>query len=380
MSHELVLTNARVVERRATVARTVCVTGGAIVDVTRGLSAARAALDLEGDYLLPGLVELHTDMLEKHAVPRPGVAWPALAAVMAHDAQLATAGITTVLDGLAVGYVVDTIERPRNPRPFAEAIRSAQDQRLLRAEHFFHMRCEVSTAYVIEDFAPFVEDPLVRLVSLMDHTPGQRQFVRVEKYREYNQGKYRLSDGQLDELIAKRQADQARYGDRHRAAIVRLCHKRGLPLASHDDTTVRHVEEAVEAGVVIAEFPTTVVAARAARSYGLAVVAGAPNLVLGGSHSGNVSVAHLAVQGLLDILSSDYVPASALHAALLLHCRHGLPLPEAVATVTASPAQRAALTDRGEIAPGKRADLVRVRLVGELPIVLGVWRAGRRIA
>ncbi len=185
-------------------ARTVCVTGGAIVDVTRRLSAVRGALDLEGDYLLPGLVELHTDMLEKHAVPRPGVAWPAQAAVMAHDAQLAAAGITTVLDGLAVGYVVDTIERPRNPRPFAEAIRSAQDQRLLRAEHFFHMRCEVSTAYVIEDFAPFVEDPLVRLVSLMDHTPGQRQFVRVEKYREYNQGKYRLTDGQLDELIAKR--------------------------------------------------------------------------------------------------------------------------------------------------------------------------------
>ena len=380
MSHELVLTNARVVERHALVARTVRVTDGTIDEVTGGLSAVRGALDLEGDYLLPGLVELHTDMLEKHAVPRPAVAWPPLAAVVAHDAQLAAGGITTVLDGLAVGYVVDTIERPRNPRPFAEAIRSAQDQDLLRAEHFFHMRCEVSTAYVLEDFASFVEDPLVRLVSLMDHTPGQRQFVRVDKYREYNQGKYRLTDRQLDELIAKRQADQARYGDRHRAAIVRLCHKHGLPLASHDDTTPRHVEEAVEAGVVIAEFPTTVDAARAARSYGLAVVAGAPNLVLGGSHSGNVSAADLVGHGLLDILSSDYVPASALHAAFLLHGRHGLSLPEAIATVTASPAQRAALTDRGEISPSKRADLVRVRLVDELPIVRGVWRAGRRIA
>ncbi|MGH7333192.1 MAG: alpha-D-ribose 1-methylphosphonate 5-triphosphate diphosphatase [Candidatus Rokuibacteriota bacterium] len=218
--------------------------------------------------------------------------------------------ITTVLDGLAVGYVVDTLERPRDPRPFAEAIRSAQKQRILRAEHFFHMRCEVSTAYVLEDFAPFVEDPLVRLVSLMDHTPGQRQFVRVEKYREYNQGKYRLTDGQLDELIAKRRADQAVYGDRHRAAIVRLCHKHGLPLASHDDTTPRHVEEAVEAGVVIAEFPTTLDAARTAKTYGLAVGAGAPNLVLGTSHSGNVAAAELVANGLLDILSSDCAGSS----------------------------------------------------------------------
>ncbi len=117
-------------------------------------------------------------MLEKHAVPRPRVQWPTVAAVMAHDAQLAAAGITTVLDGLAVGYVVDTLERPRDPRPFAEAIRHAQAGGLLRSEHFFHMRCEVSTEHVLADFAPFVEDPLVRLVSLMDHTPGQRQFVR----------------------------------------------------------------------------------------------------------------------------------------------------------------------------------------------------------
>jgi alpha-D-ribose 1-methylphosphonate 5-triphosphate diphosphatase len=380
MSGELVLTNGRVVERHATVAGTVRVADETIVEVSRGSSRAPGALDLEGDYLLPGLVELHTDMLEKHAVPRPGVAWPLLAAVLAHDAQLAAAGITTVLDGLAVGYVVDTLERPRDPRPFAEAIRAAQAQHLLRAEHFFHMRCEVSTAWVLGDFEPVATDPLVRLVSLMDHTPGQRQYVRVEKYREYNHGKYGLNDEQLDQLIAKRLADQAEYGDRHRAAIVKLCAKHGLPLASHDDTTRRHVEQAAEDGVVIAEFPTTLEAAQAARAYGLAVVAGAPNLVLGGSHAGNVSAAELAAHGLLDILSSDYVPTSTLHGAFLLHRRHRLPLPEAVATVTATPAQRAGLTDRGEIAAGKRADLVRVHLAGELPVVAGVWRQGRRIA
>ena len=379
MSSEMVFTSARVVTRHECFAGTVRITEETIGEVAPGRCRLQGALDLEGDYLLPGLVELHTDMLEKHAVPRPKVQWPLLASVMAHDAQLAAAGITTVLDGLAVGYVVDTLERPRNPRPFADAIRRAQAGGLLRAEHFFHMRCEVSTEHVLEDFAPFVEDPLVRLVSLMDHTPGQRQFVNVDKYREYNQGKYGLSDTELDALIAKRREDQTRYGERHRAAIVRICGKYGLPLASHDDATRAHVEEAVQAGVVIAEFPTTREAAAAAKFYGLAVVAGAPNLVLGQSHSGNVSAAELAAGGLLDILSSDYVPASLLQAAFLLH-EGGMSLAAAVATVTVTPAERAALSDRGEIVAGKRADLLRVRLIEGVPVVREVWRAGRRIA
>jgi alpha-D-ribose 1-methylphosphonate 5-triphosphate diphosphatase len=242
------------------------------------------------------------------------------------------------------------------------------------------MRCEISTEWVVRDFAPFASDPMVRLVSLMDHTPGQRQYASVEKYREYNQGRYGLTDGQIDDLIDKRLADQATYADRHRASIIALCQDRGVPLASHDDATAEHVEEAAAAGVAIAEFPTTLAAARAARAHGLAVVAGAPNLVCGRSHSGNISAVELVEAGLLDVLSSDYVPASALHGAFVLRARHGLPLPAAVAMVTSTPAQRVGLDDRGEIAPGKRGDLVRVRVVRDIPVVGGVWRLGGRIA
>lgn len=380
MSGRMVLTNAQVVTRHDVFCGTVVVEDGLVCAVESGGGAGPGALDLGGDYLLPGIVELHTDVLEKHWAPRPGVQWPATAAVAAHDAQLASAGITTVLDGLAVGYIIETGQRPRDPAPFARAIRSAQEAGLLRCEHFLHMRCEVSTEWVLRDFEPFAADPMVRLVSLMDHTPGQRQFVRVDKYREYNQGKYGLSDAQMDELIEKRLADQVRYGARHRAAIVGLCQKRGLPLASHDDATVAHVEEAVGEGAAVAEFPTTLEAARAARAYGLAIVAGAPNLVCGRSHSGNVSAAELARHGLLDVLSSDYVPASALHGAFLLHFEHGMPLPAAVATVSLTPAHRVGLDDRGEIAPGKRADLIRVRGVDDLAVVSAVWREGERIA
>jgi alpha-D-ribose 1-methylphosphonate 5-triphosphate diphosphatase len=213
----------------------------------------------------------------------------------------------------------------------------------------------------------------------MDHSPGQRQFTNVAKYREYNQGKYGLSDAEIDALIEKRIADRAKYGDIHRAALLRLCESGRVPLASHDDATTAHVEEAAKAGMVIAEFPTSLEAARTAKAYGLAIIAGAPNLVMGRSHSGNVSAAELAAEHLLDVLSSDYVPASALHGAFLLHCGHGWTLPDALACVTATPAERVGLDDRGEVAPGRIADLVRVRLVGELPLVVAVWREGHRV-
>src|SRR5215470_6009131 len=225
----------------------VTIAGGRIVDVAPARATASAAVDLEGDCLIPGIVELHTDVLEKHAFPRPGARWPEVAAVVAHDAQLISAGITTVLDSLAVGYVYDGGQRARDPLALIGAIRAARDRGLLKADHLLHLRCEVSTEHVVSDFAPHTADPLLRLVSVMDHAPGQRQFTNVAKYREYNQGKYGLSDAQIDTLIEKRIADREMYGDVHRAALLRLCETSRVPLASHDDATVAHVEEAVKA-------------------------------------------------------------------------------------------------------------------------------------
>jgi len=377
---ELRLCNARLVTRDEVVVGLLTAEGDRIAEVAPGVATMRGAVDCEGDWIVPGLVELHTDVLERHAFPRPGVQWPEEAAVLAYDGQLATAGITTSFDSLAIGYVFDTGQRPRDPRPLAEAIRTTQARGLLRADHFLHIRCEVGTDQVVNDFEPFLDDPLVRLVSLMDHTPGQRQYVSLDRYRQFYQGKYGLSDVQMAALIEARLADQVRYSAAHREAITRLCQERRLTLVSHDDATLAHAEEAAKAGTSIAEFPTTLEAARAARAYGLAILVGAPNLVCGRSHSGNIAAGELARHELLDILSSDYVPAALLHAAVLLHSRLGWPLPAALATVTATPAERAGLEDRGEIAPGRRADLVRFRLVEGLPVIRSVWRKGQRIA
>jgi alpha-D-ribose 1-methylphosphonate 5-triphosphate diphosphatase len=380
MSDEMILTNAEIVTESEQFLGTVHVRGGVIAAVEPGRSTAPGALDLEGDLLLPGLIELHTDNLEKHAAPRPGVRWPMRAAVLAHDAQIAAAGITTVFDALTVAEVRDSPIRAEMLDDAANCIVAAQAANLLRAEHFLHMRCEVGHSEVVEIFEPFLANPLVRLVSLMDHTPGQRQFSSLEKYFEYYQGKFGYTEAQMRDLVERRIAEQKLNSDKHRREIAALCVDRGLPTASHDDATLDHIDEAAAYGMTIAEFPTTREAAEAAHRRSMAVVMGAPNVVRGGSHSGNIAAAELAAADLLDILSSDYVPSSLLHSAFMLHDKLDLPLPEVIAKISLNPAQMLRLDDRGAIAPGKRADLIRIIVAEGLPVVRQVWRSGQRVA
>ncbi|MBS3918616.1 MAG: alpha-D-ribose 1-methylphosphonate 5-triphosphate diphosphatase [Deltaproteobacteria bacterium] len=379
MKKEIIFTHAQVVTPDEVFRGAVRVTDGKIHTIDRGRSKQSAYIDLEGDFLLPGLIELHTDNLEKHFSPRPGVRWPSMAAILSHDASVVAAGITTVLDALAVGDTLEDSARLRDLREMADAVKSAQKYGFLRAEHLLHMRCEIGYPQVLEMFDFFLHDPDVKLVSLMDHTPGQRQFTKVEKLFQYYQGRYGLTVGQMERLIHNRQKNQKTYASKHRTALVEMCRKRGIPLASHDDTTLDHVMESASEGIVICEFPTTVEAAEAARNHGLSILMGCPNLVLGGSHSGNVSALELARRGLLDILSSDYVPASLIHGAFLLHQELGISLPDAFATVTVNPARIAKLDDRGSIQSGKRADLIQVRMDHTLPVVRKVWRCGERV-
>jgi alpha-D-ribose 1-methylphosphonate 5-triphosphate diphosphatase len=229
-------------------------------------------------------------------------------------------------------------------------------------------------------FEPLLEEPHLKQVSLMDHTPGQRQWHDIDKYRTFPRGRTEASEEEFQALIERRIGEQELYADQHREAILALVRGRPITLASHDDTTVEHVEEAAAGGITISEFPTTHAAAEAARAHGISVVMGAPNLVLGGSHSGNVSAQRLVEHGLLDALSSDYVPVSMLHGAFQLHHQLGMPLPQAIAPVSRNPAAMIGLDDRGTIAAGLRADLVRARLIADTPSVIAVWRHGERVA
>ncbi|WP_122563092.1 alpha-D-ribose 1-methylphosphonate 5-triphosphate diphosphatase, partial [Pseudomonas viridiflava] len=372
--------NARVVTGDAVFSGTVVVRDGLIAEVDSGRSPLSQAQDMQGDYLLPGLIELHTDNLEKHLSPRPGVDWPSTSAVISHDAQIVAAGITTVFDALSIGDINPKGKRMQQLPSMLAAIAAASDAGLTRAEHLLHLRCEVSHPDTLSVFRDLVDQPLVKLVSVMDHAPGQRQFALESKYREYYMGKYHMSSQEMDGFIVEQVANSIEYADRYRRAIVELCLARGLSIASHDDATMAHVEESAGFGMNIAEFPTTLEAARGCRRLGMSVLMGAPNIVRGGSHSGNVAAASLAKEGLLDILSSDYYPASLLQSAFMLAEQdNDCGLPQAMNMVSRTPALAAGLADRGEIRIGLRADLIQARSHGNLPVIDKVWRQGKRV-
>jgi alpha-D-ribose 1-methylphosphonate 5-triphosphate diphosphatase len=376
---EIVFKNAAVVLPDEVVEGTVVVAGGKIRDVARG-DVRGPGEDLGGDYLLPGLVELHTDHLESHLQPRPKVRWPAASAVSAFDAQVAASGITTVFDCIRAGRDIDHGSAKDDVVETLGALKRAGDLGLLRAEHRLHVRCEVCVEDVLDITRHAVSTHPVHLISLMDHTPGARQFRAMHLWRTYYGGKTGLPADELDKLIERKLEQYNRNYTRHRKELVALAKENGIVLASHDDTTVEHVEESIADEVAIAEFPTTLEAAKRSHEADVKVVMGAPNIVRGGSHSGNVAAETLAREGVLDILSSDYVPASLLLGAFHIAQRiDGISLPEALRTVTVNPARAARLDDRGEIAVGKRADLVRVRVVDNLPIVREVYREGNRV-
>jgi alpha-D-ribose 1-methylphosphonate 5-triphosphate diphosphatase len=374
---EFVLAHAHVVLADRVVAGWVAVADGAIAEIGEG--EARG-IDCGGDFLIPGLIELHTDHLEPHLQPRPAVAWNMMAAVLAYDAQIAAAGITTVFDSLRVGSASDTDMLSPQVDRLVETIRTARELDVLRADHLTHLRCEIATPDVIAMAARLLDDHSVHLISLMDHTPGQRQFRDLDKMRTYYARHGYTTVAGFDAFVNVRLDMHRQYSLANRRRLVELAHAKGAAIASHDDDSVAHVEEAIADRVSIAEFPTTIEAARASHTAGIKVLMGAPNLVRGGSHSGNVAAQDLAEAGVLDILSSDYVPASLLLAAFELPTRvPQLDLPHAIRLVTKNPAEATGMADRGEIAPGKRADLVRVAKAGEVPVVRCVWRQGARV-
>ncbi|MGV8831654.1 MAG: alpha-D-ribose 1-methylphosphonate 5-triphosphate diphosphatase [Devosia sp.] len=371
--------NARIVLADQVIDGSVRFVDGLITAIDEG--ASTTGEDFGGDYLIAGLVELHTDHLENHYRPRPGVFWDPMAALHAHDVQIAGSGITTVFDAVRIGSDNDLPDMFEHAMGMVQAVRTARDAGWLRADHLIHLRCELPSADVVAHFEGLCAHPTTRLISLMDHTPGQRQFTSMDAYKLFYAKQLGVTPEETERYLAAALAQHQRYSQPNRRILVARAHELGLAMASHDDATLAHVEEGIEDGVAIAEFPTTLEAAAAAHDGGLAILMGAPNVVRGKSHSGNISATDLVRAGLLDILSSDYVPYALLQAAFVLPQRvKGLGLPAALATVTRNPANAAGLSDRGEVAVGKRADLVRVRVIDGLPTVRGVWRQGNRVS
>lgn len=377
---QTILANAKLVLPTEVIHGSLLIENGHITAIDQGAAVARGAIDCAGDLVMPGLIELHTDNLERHMAPRPGVNWPHASAIIAHDGELASTGITTVFDALRVGSVVSNTKANYGEyaRLLADEILGLRAMGALRISHFLHLRAEVCSETLIDELNKFGPDDRIGIVSLMDHTPGQRQFRDVTQLRAYVCGKHGLSEGEFENHIAGQIELSSRLGQAHERAAVAAARRYGAVLASHDDTTADQVAISARHGAHFAEFPTTVEAARACRDHGIKVMMGAPNLIRGGSHSGNVAASILAEADMLDILSSDYVPSALLSAALLLGDLWG-DVARGLRSVTAAPAETVGLTDRGQLALGLRGDVIRVARVAGAAALRGTWVLGNRI-
>ena len=381
MTQDITLANARIILADEVIRGSILLRDGIIADISQGTSVPAGATDCAGDFLCPGLIELHTDNLERHITPRPKVDWPHRAAIVAHDREMAATGITTVFDAIRVGSIVSETHKRHGKyaREMADEILQMRDAGALKISHHIHLRAEICSETLLDELDEFGEKDREGIVSLMDHTPGQRQFRDLQKFEEYVCGKHNLDRAGFKDYMDFLYALQDRLGVAHEAGAVAASRRYGATLASHDDTTAEQVATSAAHGVTFAEFPTTVEAAEACHQADIATIMGAPNLVRGGSHSGNVAAAELATLDRLDILSSDYVPAALLIGAVQLS-QIWDDWAKGIATVSANAARCVNLDDRGVIALGKRADILRFSMLHDVPVLGQVWAAGQQVA
>ncbi len=347
--------------------------GGRVLAMGADAGAAAMVTDLRGHWLLPGLVDLHCDALEKELEPRPGVFFGEGFAVANADKRNAAAGITTVHHAISFAHDELGVRNVRLAASLALALHRFQTHALVNNR--VHARYEITDPAGEPVLRELLSAGVVDLLSFMDHSPGQGQFRTPEAYRDYVMRTYHCSAAEAERMADAKRGQREPARDRA-LALWGLARAAGVRLASHDDDSAGRVATMAAMGASIAEFPVNVEAATAARAAGLVTVFGAPNILRGGSQSGNMRALAAVQQGLADCLCADYAPAAMLAAAFRLPAVSALSLPEAVRMVTRAPALAAGLEDRGQIAPGLRADLIAVREVDGLPQVTHVWRAG----
>ncbi|MFD2024544.1 alpha-D-ribose 1-methylphosphonate 5-triphosphate diphosphatase [Promicromonospora aerolata] len=354
---------------------------GRIVEVGPRPPGARADLDGRGALCLPGLVDVHTDVLAHERRPRPGADLPLDLAVRTATERLAGCGVLTAFHGVPFGAhtPVGLPAGLPGPEVLLEALRAPEARASgTRVLHRLDIRSPAGLPALEAALAQAPTDDAPPLVSHEDHTPGIGQYADPTAMERWLVGREGFSAADARTHVRSWRTEREGRSDVAAATLARLgdlARAGRVQLAGHDPESTGDVEALVARGGVVAEFPTTVEAARAARAHGLAVVAGAPNAVRGGSHTANVSARELVALGLVDALASDYVPATLL-AAIEVLVREGLAdLPRAVALVTSGPARAAGLDDRGSLTPGARADVVLVRTLGRWPSVVATLRA-----
>jgi alpha-D-ribose 1-methylphosphonate 5-triphosphate diphosphatase len=374
MKNHFYLTGAQIVLPNETLNdAAVLIEEGVITAIDPASHQGATEVSLKGCMLMPGMIDLHCDALEKEAEPRPGVHFPFDFACAQADKRNAAAGITTVFHALSFANAELGVRNNATAAELARAIHVWQAHALI--DNRVHARYEITDITAPPVLHELIANGEVHLLSFMDHTPGQGQFKEVDAYRNYLARTYKKDAAEIEALLADKLA-QGEGAFERMASLSTAARAAGVPLASHDDDRPEKVDIVKGLGVAVSEFPINLETAQAARAAGLATLFGAPNILRGKSQSGSMRALDAVLADVADCLCGDYSPAALLPAVLRLPELAGIPLHEAVALVTRNPARAVGLSDRGEIMVGKRADLVAVRTLGHLPQAARVWSAG----
>jgi len=350
----------------------------AIADTAEG---ADDILDAQGAFITPGFIDVHSDRIEQFMQPRPTAQMDFELALKECERELLTCGITTIYHSMSLMkdefFGASPLRTRANIRKFSDLLGSIHDRDHL-IHHRFHLRIEIDNLQAFEIVKDMIESKKVHEISFMDHTPGQGQYRNLEIY-ERSISPYRgkeIMNMSMDEILAYHQAKQYMPFEMLRE-LAGLARKNGIAVASHDDDTTEKLAVNKAIGVGISEFPVTIETAKAARGLDFATVIGAPNILLGGSHSGNLSAAQAILGNCADVLCSDYYPAAILHGIFTMHLKHGVPLWEMVRKATLAPAEATNIGDEyGSLTPGKKADLLLIDLLDGYPVVTTVLVEG----
>ena len=374
---KLHLTNARIVLPDEVLDNGDLVISNGLIDAICPNGATKAeTIDLRGQTLMPGMIDLHCDALEKEVEPRPNVHLPLGFACAQADKRNAAAGITTAFHALSFANDELGVRNNKIAAEIVEAMHSWRCNSLI--DNRIHCRYEITDETAMPILIDLLKRGRAHMASIMDHTPGQGQFKNIAAYRDYLTRTYCKSNDEIDTIIDQKIQAAASTGERIESLAV-AAHAAGVSMASHDDDTHERIEMVRRLGADISEFPISVDAAKFAREQGMFTVFGAPNVLRGKSQSGSVKVMDAINAGVADCLCSDYSPAALLTSVFRIAEEANLGLAKTVRMVTAHPARAARMTDRGEVVTGKLADLIAVTFQGGMPQASRVWVHGREI-